>query len=187
MLAYKAFRKGLVCRGYQFRLGEKHTEEFANVIGNNGATGGFHAATDPLDCLSYYPDAKNSVFCIVDCGGDIDEDASDSKVACTELTVIRELTLQDYVLQCLLHIAKNGTPKNNSRIKKERGEALNGYTFVCGRAPLASGKRGDVLGLLQHDGKGNVLGIAVHTVDGDTFREDVYYDIGGREEKQNAG
>ena len=187
MLAYKAFSKSLNCRGYQFRLGEKHTEELANVIGNEGATCGFHAVKNPLDCLKYYPDVKKSVFCIVDCAGDIDEDAVDSKVACTELTVVQELSLQDYMLQCLLHIAKFGLERNSCYVKFERGEALNGYVIVCGRSPLASGKIGDVLGLLQHDGKGNVLGVAVHTVDGSIIREDVYYDVSGREEIKNVG
>lgn len=187
MFAYKAFRKGLVCRDYQFKLGEKHTEDFANVIGNEGVTCGFHAALNPLDCLKYYPDATKSTYCIVDCGGDIDEDATDSKIACTELTVIRELSLQNFILQCLLYVANHDLKSIPYNVKTERGEALNGYVLVCGRMPLASGNIGDVLGLLQHDGKGNVLGVAVHTVNGDTFREGVYYDISGREEIKNVG
>ena len=47
MIAYKGFRPGLICRGYQFVMGLNTTEK-ANCREN-----GFHCAEDPLDCLSY--------------------------------------------------------------------------------------------------------------------------------------
>mgnify|MGYP003296789227 CR=1 FL=1 len=48
MIAYKAFDKGLNCRGYQFEMGLNVTEKAKT------AAYGFHCAEDPLDCLSYY-------------------------------------------------------------------------------------------------------------------------------------
>lgn len=48
MIAYKGFRPGLICRGYQFVMGLNTTEK-ANCREN-----GFHCAENPLDCLSYY-------------------------------------------------------------------------------------------------------------------------------------
>lgn len=50
MIAYKGFLPGLICRGYQFRMGLNVTEK-ANCAHN-----GFHCAEDPLDCLRYYGD-----------------------------------------------------------------------------------------------------------------------------------
>lgn len=47
MIAYKGFLPGLICRGYQFRMGLNVTEK-ANCAHN-----GFHCAEDPLDCLRY--------------------------------------------------------------------------------------------------------------------------------------
>ena len=61
---------------------------------------GFHCAEDPLDCLSYYSDIHRAVFCLVDAGGDIDEDDCDSKISCTELTILKELTLDEYKAVC---------------------------------------------------------------------------------------
>ena len=81
MIAYKGFRPGLICRGYQFVMGLNTTEK-ANCREN-----GFHCAEDPLDCLSYYSSLEHSEYYIVNAGGDIDEDEHDSKIACTELTV----------------------------------------------------------------------------------------------------
>ena len=94
MIAYKGFRPGLICRGYQFVMGLNTTEK-ANCREN-----GFHCAEDPLDCLSYYSSLEHSEYYIVNAGGDIDEDEHDSKIACTELTVIKRLTKG--VLQCLI-------------------------------------------------------------------------------------
>ena len=45
MLAYKGFKKGLICRDYQFNMGLNITEK-ANCVEN-----GFHCAENPLDLL----------------------------------------------------------------------------------------------------------------------------------------
>ena len=89
MIAYKGFRPGLICRGYQFVMGLNTTEK-ANCREN-----GFHCAENPLDCLSYYSSLEHSEYYIVNAGGDIDEDEHDSKIACTELTVIKRLTKEE--------------------------------------------------------------------------------------------
>ncbi len=59
MIAYKGFRPGLICRGYQFVMGLNTTEK-ANCREN-----GFHCAEDPLDCLSYYSSLEHSEYYIV--------------------------------------------------------------------------------------------------------------------------
>lgn len=74
MIAYKAFGKGLICRGYQFVMGVNTTDK-ANCAAN-----GFHCAENPLDCLSYYPNLENSEYYLVDAGGDIDEDKATAKL-----------------------------------------------------------------------------------------------------------
>ena len=65
MIAYKGFRPGLICRGYQFVMGLNTTEK-ANCREN-----GFHCAENPLDCLSYYSSLEHSEYYIVNAGGDI--------------------------------------------------------------------------------------------------------------------
>ena len=59
MLAYKGFEKGLICRGYQFKLGLNTTDK-AHCVRY-----GFHCAENPLDCLTYYPNTSTSVYFIV--------------------------------------------------------------------------------------------------------------------------
>ena len=90
MIAYKGFHPGLVCRGYQFVMGLNVTEK-ANCAAN-----GFHCAENPLDCLIYYPQMEISEYYLVDAGGDVDEDEFDSKISCTQLTILRKLTRAEF-------------------------------------------------------------------------------------------
>lgn len=173
-LAYKAFEPGLICRGHRFHLGVNRAEE-ANCVKN-----GFHCAEDPLDCLTYYPDIHRAVYCLVSADGDIDEDAVDSKIACTELKILRVLSLEDYFLHILIHLAKHPRGKRSYRIQEDRGTASNGYAIVRGRTPCAKGEAGAILAMLSTDVKGEALQLAVHVVDGVTLLPDVYYDIDGR-------
>ena len=70
----------------------------------NCASNGFHCAENPLDCLSYYGDMNRSIYCLVQPGGDIDEDDRDSKIACTELTILRQLMRKEFFLHALAYM-----------------------------------------------------------------------------------
>ena len=98
MYAYKGFEPDLSCRGYRFVMGKNVTPEA------NCASNGFHCAENPLDCLSYYGDMNRSIYCLVQPGGDIDEDDRDSKIACTELTILRQLTRKEFFLHALAYM-----------------------------------------------------------------------------------
>ena len=100
MLAYKGFEKGLICRGYQFKMGLNTTPE-ANCVQN-----GFHCAENPLDCLDYYSNMNTSEYYIVNAGGDVDEDDRDSKISCTELTIIKQISNKELILHGLAFMEK---------------------------------------------------------------------------------
>ena len=85
MIAYKGFDPGLICREYQFVTGLNKTEK-ANCCQN-----GFHCAENPLDCLIYYSNIEQAEYWIVNAGGDMDEDGNDTKISCTELTILKKL------------------------------------------------------------------------------------------------
>ena len=176
MQAYKAFHKGLTCRGYQFKEGLNVTDQ-ANCVKN-----GFHCAENPVDCLSYYPDVRSSEYWLVDAGGDIDEDACDSKIACTELTLLKRLSLKTYFLHCLIWLAINPKDRKGSNVHINDGKADRGYCIVYGEHPIARGvRKGDILALLQVNKKGEVLSLNVHTVGQKHIKPDVYYDVFGTE------
>lgn len=173
MLAYKGFQKGLVCRGYQFKMGLNTTDK-AHCVRY-----GFHCAENPLDCLTYYPNIGSSVYCIVDAGGDIDEDGYDSKISCTELNIIKELSLKELILHAIAYMQKYPSRKWNSHVNEDRAKALCGYAIARGIDPIATGdKIGDVLAMVQEskDGK-EIQQIAFATVDGNEILPGIWYDI----------
>ena len=134
MIAYKGFRPGLICRGYQFVMGLNTTEK-ANCREN-----GFHCAENPLDCLSYYSSLEHSEYYIVNAGGDIDEDEHDSKIACTELTVIKRLTKEELFLHGLAYMVDHPRRVWSSHVAANRAMANCGYAVVRGKDPVATGK-----------------------------------------------
>ena len=175
MRAYKAFNIGLKCRGYQFVEGLNVTDQ-ANCVKN-----GFHCAENPIDCLSYYPSVRTSEYWIVDAGGDIDEDSTDSKIACTELTTIKRLTLNEYMIHCIAWMAKYPESRDHNHVFKESGSADRGAAIVYGTNPIAKGREGDVLALLQINNKGQAIAMGIYTVGEKGIEPGKYYNVMGQE------
>ena len=172
MYAYKGFEPDLSCRGYRFVMGKNVTQEA------NCASNGFHCAEDPLDCLTYYSNMDRSIYCLVQPGGDIDEDNYDSKIACTELTILRCLTKKEFFLHALAYMVDHPGRKVNNKVWCERGTSSNGYAVVRGKAPTACGELGDVLAFAKEQCEsGTICQIAVVEVDGEKILPGVWYDI----------
>lgn len=178
-LVYKAFKPGFVCRGVAFKpIGEKNVTKAANCRQN-----GWHTAENPADCLSYYPDIHNSWYCLVGIGGDVDEDHVDSKIAATELTILKHLTLPDYFLHILVYMTKH--PEEECSVaRKGRGVAQNGYVVVRGKRPYAKGQVGDILALAREGEGHEIEQIAVYVVDGVNVPSGIYIDIDNQREEE---
>lgn len=178
MIAYKGFRPGLICRNYQFIMGLNVTDKA------NCAQNGFHCAEDPLDCLTYYSDIKNSEYYIVRAGGDLDEDGIDSKISCTELTILKRLIPGELLMYGLVFMADHPTRPWNCHVKKERAEAQWGYALARGVNPVAKGRHGDFLALAKEDpATGRIDQIVVMTVDGTNVRADTWYGVEHKRER----
>lgn len=172
MIAYKGFGKGLICRGYQFSMGLNRTEEA------NCAEKGFHCAENPLDCLTYYSNMDNSEYYFVNAGGDVHEDGTDTKISCTELTVIKKLSRMDFFLHALAFMVEHPKREWSSHVSRDRGEAgCRSYTVVRGIDPVARGKQGCILAFAKEDGSGNIIQVALAEVDGKRIRPDVWYGV----------
>lgn len=169
MIAYKAFAPGLVCRGYQFKMGRNTTDKA------NCAQNGFHCAENPLDCLSYYSDIAKSEFFIVKAEGDIDEDSHDTKIACTELHIVKQLSFEEFLLHGLAFVYDHPKREWSSHVKKDCAQANNGYVVVRGCEPRAKGKLGDILAFAREDATGKVIQVALSRIDGKTVMPDIWY------------
>lgn len=170
MTAYKGFEEGLVCRGYQFSMGKNVTEKA------DCRADGFHCAEDPLDCLCYYPDMDSSEYCIVNAGGDMDEDGIDTKISCTELTVIRKLTKKEFFLHALAFMADHPFRQWSRKVTRDKAEAERGYAVVRGIDPAARGSLGDILAFAKEDAiNGAVIQVALAQVDGIRILPGIWY------------
>ena len=90
-IAYKAFDKNMQCRGFQFEVGA-HYEHNGKV---EPCKSGFHACKNPLDVWNYYP--INSRYAIVEIAGDVVDSGSDSKVACSNISIVQEIALTELI------------------------------------------------------------------------------------------
>ncbi len=172
MIAYKGFHPGLICLGYQFVMGLNVTEK-ANCAAN-----GFHCAENALDCLTYYSDLSHSEYYIVNAGGDIDEDGRDSKIACTEITIIKKLTKEELFLHALAYMVNHPRRKWSSHVSADRAKASCGYAVVRGKDPIAAGSKGDILAFAKEDPDTEAITeIAVVSVNGVTILPDVWYGV----------
>ena len=151
MYVYKMFAKGLKCRGYQFKLGVNECERATCV------REGFHAAENPLDCLSYYPN-WNTSECYICYAEGIHEDGSDSKISCTHLEILRRLDIFEFVYEAVRYVIEHPKRKLNSKVCHDKGETdSNGFAIVIGRKPEATAtKDADVIALLATDKSGRV-------------------------------
>lgn len=172
MVAYKAFDKGLRCRGYQFKMGLNVTEKAKAV------NYGFHCAENPLDCLTYYGNMNTSDYYLVDAGGDLNEDGTDTKIACTELTIQKKLTKKEFVLHALAYMVDKPKRPLNHLVKKEKGRVTeHGFVIVRGKDPIAQGRKGDALAYARDNEEGKIVEVSMVTVDGTDIRAGVWYGI----------
>ena len=92
---YKAFDKDLKCRDFQYKVGENYKEKGDICCCDNG----FHFCENPFDVLNYYPliddDGEFSRFAKVEGSGKVDR--GKDKVCVSNIKVIEELTLGDFV------------------------------------------------------------------------------------------
>ncbi len=134
MIAYKGFNSDLTCtlgKGkFQYKEGVTYREGEANCVKN-----GFHAAENPLDCLTYYPDWDSSVYYEVEAVGDIDEDGRDSKIACTELTLVKKLGLIEFTRAAVEYMVRHPLRswlerKGRVEVRKETGCPESGKALI---------------------------------------------------------
>ena len=179
MIAYKGFNKDLACTmgkgSFQYKVGETYVEEEAKCVKT-----GFHCVEEPIEVLRWYS-GKNARYCIVNAGGDVNEDGND-KIACTEITILKEITLQQLgALECKW-IQEHPERICSSQVKRNEGRALqNEIVVVRGKTPKAAGEIGSTIFLLKEEKvKKKIAELGIFEIDGKEFLPDVYYRVNGR-------
>ncbi len=175
LLAYKALEKDLSCRGYQFNPTGWNKEPAANCREN-----GFHCAENPLDCLTYYSDMDNAVYYTVLAAGDIHEDGSDSKISCTEMKLVKQLSIEEFVVHALKYISDHPLRANSNNVCMNEGIVQDKFVIVRGKNPIARGKKGEILGFAKENiNDKDIAELGMYVVDGVNIQENTWYDICG--------
>lgn len=150
LYVYKMFERGLKCRGYQFKVGVNECEHATCV------KEGFHAAENPLDCLSYYSDFDASECWLCYADGEVHEDGSDTKISCTHLEILRRLPKAVFVAEAVNYILAHPKRPLHNKVhicKKEKAVPLtdinNGFAIAVGEEPRVRARNdGDIIALL---------------------------------------
>lgn len=103
MKAYKGFDKDLKCRGFQYEIGKEYEEKEAKVCEK-----GFHACTNPLNVLRYYPPCYENRYCEVEQDGEFSENGGDSKVASTKIKISNEISLEELIQAAIDKSSESG-------------------------------------------------------------------------------
>ena len=173
-IAFKAFNNDLICRDMQYTLDDWNYAEYAQCVES-----GLHAAMNPLDCLGYYSWSGNRFFQVL-CAGDIQEDRKiDSKLACTKLKLLKELTAVDMVIYSMKYVYENPKEPLSRFIQIDTGTCSETDVFaICyGQNPKIKGKKNDVLGLIQVDESNNIIALNLIIIDGKEYKAGKYYDM----------
>lgn len=181
--AYKMFNKDLTCTlgngtfHYEPGVWYEETDREANCARN-----GFHVAKNPLDCLSYYHDFRNSQCWIVEIAGDMDEDGRDTKVSAQKIRLVKRLQLSEFVARACIYIMEHPALDYNRNVTKETAETNNNhFAIAIGEKPRARGKIGDILGILQtYPGSVEITEANCFEIDGKSYLPDIWYDASGK-------
>ena len=103
MIVYKATNNDMTCTMghgiFQYQLGVPATAEKSKC----GDTG-LHACEYVLDCARYYGLGRDHRYFKAKAEGDIAEDGSNTRIACTRLTLLKELTNRDIAKEAMLYM-----------------------------------------------------------------------------------
>lgn len=183
MLAVKAFNsklqatmgKGIV----QFAPGGTYEEPECNCAKN-----GYHCAEDPLDVLSYYGRMDDRFF-VVKAEGEIHQDGHGSRISCTKLTLVKEISRIQLAAMACMYMEKYPDRKTDSRyVERESGkcQTKGDFIIVRGKHPKAAGVEGSTVFLVQEaKDSTEIIGIYPIEINGKEYREDIWYGVrGGR-------
>lgn len=124
---------------------------------------GFHFVEYAPDCLGYYGLGKGNRYFLINAGGDINEEQG-IVCSCTEMTLLQELTMEQFVIKTMEYMVRN------PRMDWERGinmcqiardiaaaEQKGAIAIARGVHPEATAVKGSYLGLVRENERGMIV------------------------------
>ena len=123
---YKAYEKGLVCKGFQYEVGKTYEQKESPKICDRG----FHFCENPLDVLNYY-NLCECEFTEVEAEGKVDkEDDKDTKIATNKIKIGAKLDLPMFIKASIDFVSESC--KKDKKTKDDSGYsaqlASSGYS-----------------------------------------------------------
>lgn len=177
MMAFKGFTKDLTAtfgKGVvQYKMGAAYECEHSQTT-----ITGYHCAEYPLDCFKWYPPGAGNRYCIVDAAGSIDETDDDSKIACTKITLVKEIDEYVMAYYAIQYMVKHPQRKWQTRWSySDRAYAgrEKDVSIARGAQPVAKGASGSILGWVKEPSPGVITAAKLHIVDGNGIKPDIEY------------
>lgn len=145
---------------------------------------GLHACEYVLDCTRYYKLGDGNCFFLAEARGDIAEDGSDTRIACTELTLVQELTSREIAAHALLYMARHPrrpgweAQRMMVDVARDRAEAAfpGAIAIARGFRPAARGVMGAHLGLVR-EVYGEITDARLLTVGRNGIKPNTWYTV----------
>ena len=207
MKGYKAFEKGMICKGKQYAENTVFEEENAEICQS-----GMHFCKNPLDVLDYYPlfneKGEMTEFAEVEA---LDEPITDDneKYCTKKLKIGAKLSLGEFIKSSFSFIKEScmSDKKAETRKRKNSKLAASGYSSKLaasgdssqlaasgdssqlelngknsvganiGKNGRIKGKKGNWIVLAEYDGKGKPLCVKSAQIDGIKIKEDTFYKL----------
>ena len=199
MKGYKAFEKGMICKGKQYAENTVFEEDTAEICKS-----GMHFCVNPLDILNYYPlvDDNGNLSDFVEVEALDEPITDDGEKYCTKkLKVGAKLSLAGFIksgFEFIKESCKTTDGKGKTRKKAysklaASGDSsklaaggdysqleLNGLKSVganIGVNGKIKGKKGNWIVLAEYDGKRLPLCVKSAQIDGKKIKEDTFYQL----------
>ena len=189
MKGYKGFRKGLICKGKQYAENTIFEESEADICVN-----GMHFCKNPMDVLDHYP--------LIDDNGEMCEFAevealdetltNDEKKYCTKkLKIGARLSLAEFIkagfdvtYQQIKEEVDNVSEKenvvDNATLAGGDGSKLAGgkhTIMISENDSKAKGGIGSLIVMVERNNEGEIVNYKAIQIDGDTYKEDTWYQL----------
>nr|WP_300809236.1 hypothetical protein [uncultured Acetatifactor sp.] len=183
MKVFKATRSDMTCTmgngTFRYQLGIP-----AVADGSKCGRTGLHACEYVMDCTRYYDLACRNRFFLAEAGGDIAEDGTDTRIACTELTLVQELTRREMAAQAMVYMVEH--PKRagweakraSLEVAADRAEAMlpDAIAIARGERPMVRGAEGAHLGLIR-EADGEIVDARLVMVGRNGIRPGIWYTV----------
>jgi len=177
----KAFKKGLICRDYQFKENEIFETDEVKVCEK-----GFHYCENPLDVLDYY-DLCDTEFAEVEDMGVTQVDGN--KSATTKIKIGEKLDLKGFIKLAvdflfdnvkltgnieLGYNSKVATSGDNSKVAIEGKDSVAANIGIKGQI---KGVIGTWITLAEYDSDNKILLVKSDKIDGKILKENTWYKL----------